>query len=298
MLEFLRKLICNLVPNKKLRNKVTKHLMPERFQDYKRYGCILDERFQEFKQKSKTIETLVLGTSHAQFSILPFILGQNAFNLGLGASGLLEHYYVLKKILPIIPNVKDLLLAISFYNGATCTVYTQYAYFCPFWKKYFDIPYDFSLNKKYNLNEIYKRIQKMKIKKNIKTVNGFDFINIYYGYQSSPVEIKEAVAKHIHLLETFNNQWIYLEKIAALCKQNQIKLHVVITPTRSDYNKVCHDLGYSHKKLYTPLHKICQQLEINVLDFSKGFENDDFYDYVHLNFSGALKLSNRLKEKI
>ena len=297
MPEFLRRLICNLVPNKKIRRLLKYKLMPEKREDYKHFASILEEKCQEFKQKSKTIETLVLGASRAEYNILPFILNPNTFNMGISSIGLFEDYHIFKKLLGAMPQIKNLILVLSFYNGASCLVYTKNCWECLFLKKYFDIPYDFSLNKKYNLNKIYKRIQKIKTMKGIRTVGGYDFTGITYAKEKQG-DCQAVATKHVHLFESFNNQWIYLEKIAALCKQNQIKLQVVITPTRSDYNKVCQDLGYSHKKLYAPLHKICQQLEIKVLDFSKGFENDDFYDGAHLNFSGALKLTNRLKEKI
>lgn len=297
MPEFLRKLICSLMPHKKIRRFLKNKLMPEKRTDYRHLASILEEKCQEYNQKSKSIETLILGASRAEYNILPFLLGTKTFNMGISAIGLFEEYHIFKKLLDTTPKLKNLILVVSFYNGASCLIYSKNCLECLFLKKYFDIPYDFSLQKKINLNKIYKRIQKMKIEKNIKTVNGFDFINIRY-IQEKPDEFQAAATKHIHLFNNYTNQWIYLEKIAVLCKQNQIRLQVVITPTRSDYNKVCQDLGYSHKKLYAPLYKICQQLDVNVLDFSKGFENDDFYNSAHLNFSGALRLTNRLKEKI
>ena len=297
MPEFLRRLICNLAPNKKIRRFLKYKFMPEKRVDYRHFASILEDRCQKFKQKSKTIETLVLGASRAEFNILPFILGPNTFNMGISAIGLFEEYHILKKIIDTMPKLKNVILVLSFYNGANCLVYTQNCWECLFLKKYFDVPYDFSLQKKINLNKIYKRIPKMKIKKEINCVEGFDFANIYYAKEKQG-DCLEALKKHIHLFESFNNQWSYLEKIATLCKQNQRRLQVVIMPMRSDYNNKCQSLGYTHKKLYTPLHKLCQQLEINTLDFSKGFEDDDFYDSTHLNFSGALKLSNRLKKQI
>lgn len=271
--------------------------MPEKRANYKDFASILEERWHEFKQKSKSIETLILGASRAQYDILPFILGQNTFNMGISAIGLFEEYHIFKKLFTATPKLKNVILVLSFYNGANCLVYTKACWECLFLKKYFDIPYDFSLQKKIDLNKIYKRITKIKTRKSTKSVQGFDFAGITYA-QEKPEDCQVGATKHIHLFESFSNQWIYLEKIAALCKQNQIRLQVVITPTRSDYNKVCQSLGYSHKKLYAPLHKLCKKLDINVLDFSKGFENDDFFNSAHLNFSGALKLTNRLKKEI
>lgn len=297
MPEFLRRFICNIVPNKKIRRFLKYKFMPEKRANYKDFASILEERWHEFKQKSKSIETLILGASRAQYDILPFILGQNTFNMGISAIGLFEEYHIFKKLFTATPKLKNVILVLSFYNGANCLVYTKACWECLFLKKYFDIPYDFSLQKKIDLNKIYKRITKIKTRKSTKSVQGFDFAGITYA-QEKPEDCQVGATKHIHLFESFSNQWIYLEKIAALCKQNQIRLQVVITPTRSDYNKVCQSLGYSHKKLYAPLHKLCKKLDINVLDFSKGFENDDFFNSAHLNFSGALKLTNRLKKEI
>lgn len=297
MPELLRILICNAFPSRKLRHYFISKLMPEKSALYKRFASQLDERFSSFVKHAPEIETLVLGASRAEFDILPFMINPKTFNLGVGGTGLFEHFYILKKLLNLAPQIKNIVLVVSFYNGAHCMIYTQNAWQCVILKRFFDIDYDFSLYKKLDLQALYQRTKNIKIKHQNTSCQGFDFVNISLR-QESKDEVSQTVEKHLHLFEKYQNQWIWLEQISELCTQKNIGLSVVIPPTRADYNNLCINHNRTHQTLYQPLKNLSLTHHFTLVDLAEGFENKDFYDATHLNFGGALILTERLSQKL
>lgn len=297
MPEILRILICNAFPSRKIRHFLISKLMPEKSLLYRNFAAMIDERFSSFSQNAAHIQTLILGASRAQFDILPFLINPHTFNMGIGGTGLFEHYYVFKKLLSLAPQIQNLILVVSFYNGAHCLVYTKNAWSCAILKRFFDIDYDFQKNKKIDLQTLFQRTKNIKIKYKTSSCQGFDFENTSF-HQEQNNAVACGVEKHLHMFCAYQNQWTYLEKIALLCNQKNIRLNVVITPTRADYNALCINSGYDHEKLYQPLKNLSKTYRFRLIDLSKGFQNADFYDATHLNFAGALNLTKRLAQKL
>ena len=59
-------------------------------------------------------------------------------------------------------------------------------------------------------------------------------------------------------------------------------------------------MGYSLEDLFTPLNNLKNEIDLRILNYfnNKEFYDEDFYDWEHLNPSGALKLTSFIKSKM
>jgi hypothetical protein len=87
---------------------------------------------------------------------------------------------------------------------------------------------------------------------------------------------------------------VYFEKFVKLCKDNSIELVVVFLPVGGEYkSKVPVAL---RKRFPGDCLDIAKRYDIKALDYIKktAFNSSDFSDFVHLNKSGAVKLTDMM----
>lgn len=90
----------------------------------------------------------------------------------------------------------------------------------------------------------------------------------------------------------YADELVYFEKLAKVCKENSIELVAVFLPVGKDYEpKVPPQL---RKRFPGDCLEVAKRYNIKTFDYSKGteFKASDFSDFVHLNDSGAIKLTN------
>ena len=131
----------------------------------------------------------------------------------------------------------------------------------------------------------YVNMNKMK-EKSILNIN--DQNGIYEAKRNSSMDYKDTRYENEKILDNYIH----------FLKENNIKPIIVICPTSSYYRKYFNN----NKKttFYNILNRINEKYNVQVIDYFQSclFQDDDFWDYSHLNGKGAEKFTKILNEEI
>lgn len=127
--------------------------------------------------------------------------------------------------------------------------------------------------------------------------------NRFLGYKLENRQVKQKVlekaidkAPDEYILPEENKA--YFRKLSNLCKTNDIKLLVVRAPVLlSNYKKEYYDRAYQSTK------ELCESEDIEYIDYNMQwknllFDNSYFSDAIHLNYKGAIKISEHLASQL
>ncbi len=253
------------------------------------------------------VKTLVLGSSHTYYGILPEEFGDSTFNLANISQtpeydlALLEHY------LPKMPNLRQLIVPISYFTyrdpslekGDEWMLATRY-------KIHMGLPLhsDFSV---YNLEITDFDSYKGKLKNLIMTTPsnrcdslgfglGFDLTNRDPGWKEKG---KGRAEKHTSKTpgryhEVMDTQ----EKLLRLAKARGIEIIFITTPAWTSYIEALDREQLA--EMEEGIEEIKGKFGVAYYDFlrDKRFTESDFYDPDHLSDIGAVKFSKILADTI
>ena len=253
------------------------------------------------------VETLILGTSHAFYGINPSYIGPNAFSLAFSAQSLQYDEFLFFKYATQCKKLKTVILPISYFtlfsddmeNGSEWWRAINY-------KVYMDCPYHSFLSK-YNYFISNSEPFRSKLMKLIKGNVIIECDSLGFGYpiyrKSTPILDDASVAvwvKH-HTANDFshvdaNKQ--YIRSIATYCKDKQIQLVLVTTPTWKKYYEQLDSAQLT--VMYGFINKMKDQFRVSYFDHLRDscFVPTDFTDCNHMSCDGAIKLSTKLKKEI
>ena len=244
------------------------------------------------------IETLIIGDSHAQSGVVPFLIDEKTYNYAQNANDLFVMFESLKVARSHCTHLKNVICAIDFYNRGYNEVMGASSYKVQVVAKElgFADKVDFSVNQYHDYKHTDKIIAKVKAKKDHRLYcQGFDFVGM------SPVKWSkkdyERAEHHFKIYAKYNNQLVWFEKICRFCADNQLKLTVIVPPHRSDYEAYVTEKA-GGRDVLADFKKICADYGLSLYDFRTGTEiaDEDFTDPDHLNFNGAVKFSRQLKK--
>ncbi len=116
-----------------------------------------------------------------------------------------------------------------------------------------------------------------------------DYSKGYYVLTSTKSDVKRVDTKNVtDRKELFPKNRLYLEKIIELCKNRNIKLLLVKTPSNSTEEE---------KAYYNEVERIAKDNDVEFVDYNILYEEigldltEDFFDDGHLNTKGAEKFS-------
>lgn len=250
----------------------------------------------KYKYNIKNIVSINIGSSHSDLAFRSLKSKKNHLNLAHTSQTLYYDELLLQNFKKDIVKNKDLIcfLTLSYFS----------LYSPKLWKKEDIENYYDSLKISYFEKEnkifvflyryfpiIYKNFTKLKksiIKENKKN------------------NIESRIKKHIHILKEqkylkFNIQT--LEKIILFCNENDIRLILLTTPFKKEYNKYFSEELLTNN-FYNEIKKIKNKYKIQYFDFSKDYKNfseDSYfedYDYDHLSLKGSKKFIEVLNERL
>lgn len=248
------------------------------------------------------IENIILGSSHGVYGYIP---EQNEFNLCFPSQDLYYSFSLYEKFRGKCPNLKNIILFYSVFSAGFDLAKSSEKWRCLCYKDAF------------NINSIYENVNKLSVKKiksiskkkqyqEIKNLTVSDF------YRGENIDIeglatfknainsypaKERAFDHLKFNVKYNNlQNIYLKKLIELIKENNGNLYIVIPLMQAELVKWLPDLNI----IMTELFDISKQNNLKILNFyqNNDFGPKDFFDYDHLNYSGARKLTALIKNKM
>lgn len=273
--------------------------------------------YQDYKVRtslSGKLDTLVIGSSHALRSIKPTVLNEKlntkAYNLSSPLMSMYGRYVMLEKEINRNP-IKTVYLEIS-YNALTLDRKTLGLEGDLYVLGRFDNAFErinFFTNAftpdeyKKVLSDIIVRSRNSFFTHNtIKQYETFGYLPMPSNNQLLSDETKEKI-KNTKLLDTKikEESLNYFDKIIKLCKKNDIRVILVVTPVTEkmilEYNNL-DDIFSQYIDLAKEYN--CEYYDFN-LDKNRVklySEETSFYDNTHMSDSGAEIFSNRLTEII
>lgn len=258
-------------------------------------------------QRSK-INTLILGSSHSYYGLIPEVLGDSVFNLANISQSNEYDYALLKQYIDTLPNLKTIILPISYFTYRDPQLEddpTEWRYVVKY-KTRMKLPThsDFSL---YNLelydfdgytaqlsNFIFKRPS------NMSSSSGF---GLGYTLDNKNPAWKENIL-HRANMTTFENPGRFPEvlevqkKILQLAQGKNIEVLLITTPVYKEYFE---NLDRNQEnEMRAGIDTLKRKFNVKYFDFMRDnrFNDDDFFDSDHLSEIGARKFSQILRDSI
>lgn len=273
--------------------------------------------YQDYKVRtslSGKLDTLVIGSSHALRSIKPTVLNEKlntkAYNLSSPLMSMYGRYVMLEKEINRSP-IKTVYLEIS-YNALTLDkknlglegdLYVLGRLDNVFERiNFFTNAFTPDEYKKVFSDIIVRSKNSFSIHNTIEQYETFGYLSMLSNNQLLSDETKEKI-KNTKVLDTKikEESLNYFDKIIKLCKKNDIRVILVVTPVTERMIIECNNLDDIFSQYIDLARKNnCEYYDFN-LDKSRMklySEETSFYDITHMSDSGAEIFSNRLAEII
>lgn len=272
--------------------------------DYYRHNynfCIegFDYKFDEIIKKNK-VELLITGLSYAETAIDSNYFNLSSFNFALSSQDLFYDYNITKYLLnlgSVSSSLKYVIISLAYYSfdydlsKSNEAARTHRYYEClgttHNYLKSLDIDIIHSLYKKTNYKKEYydMTVAKANTKMYDKNAENQEYIAKHHAAMNHPITVME-------------NKKIF-EEYLELLKSKNIKPIVVVCPT-SKYHHTYFEDGLLKSRFYNILNEFKKYYNFQILDYfnSDLFEDNDFWDYSHLNKNGAEKFTKLLNENI
>lgn len=257
------------------------------------------------RQNGAKVNTLILGSSHTYYGLKPELLGDSVFNLANISQSPEYDLYLLEHYLPCCPNLKKVILPISYFTYRDAELEESDAWtLCINYKVDMHLPVhsDFSI---YNLkladyNSYFGRLRGL-VKK--QESNRCDSLGFGLGFEldSRLPAWKKQLEQRVSDL-TQNNPGRPSEAVAALhgiidlCKEHDIECIFITTPVYSGFAEAMDTDQYNEMMHLTD--SIVMSERIRYYDFftDSSFTDSDFHDVDHLSDVGAVHLSEKLRD--
>lgn len=273
--------------------------------------------YQDYKVRtslSGKLDTLVIGSSHALRSIKPTVLNEKlntkAYNLSSPLMSMYGRYVMLEKEINRNP-IKTVYLEIS-YNALTLDrktlglegdLYVLGRFDNVFERiNFFTNAFTPDEYRKVLSDIIVRSKNSFSIHNTIEQYKTFGYLSMPSNNQLLSDEVKEKV-KNTKVLDTKikEESLNYFDKIIKLCKENDIRVILVVTPVTErmifEYSNL-DDIFSQYIDLAKEYN--CEYYDFNLDKHRKKLysEESSFYDNTHMSDSGAEIFSNRLTEII
>ncbi len=254
------------------------------------YITALGTKVYTYKKVSNNIDTIILGSSHAQ---LGYRAKENEFNLGLSFQDLYCSYNLYKKLNN--KNIKNVILFYSVFSPGAQTLKSKFADTMTVYK--IVAGFDYQDKKTAREKNLYRlefnyRWQFIKFQNKFKVDKNYRGNELSYITCFKPPVAADRANVHYKNNQRCNNQTKYVELLLLETVKNNQNLYVVIPPATEDYKKA---LPPSNE-LFRELFDIKGLKIFNYYD--KHFTNEEFEDWDHLSLRGAERLTEMIQDDI
>lgn len=258
-------------------------------------------------QHADSVELLILGSSHAYYGINPLYFNIKAYNLANPSQIYIYDYYLLTHYASHYRKLQTLILPVSYFSFFSRGFVDEEWYKHINYKIYMECPF-YSDYSKYNFElsqpDVY-RGKLLKVLMGEEPLNcsasgwGMEYTLATKNKKWEEFSPKAAANRHTvkewdHLEENKG----YFEKIATFCKEHNIQLILITTPTwHAYYDRLD---SKQLEKMYEIIDEMKQKYGLPYHDYLKDarFEADDFWDSDHLSDKGAVKFTKILQQEL
>lgn len=260
------------------------------------------------QKNADSVETLVLGNSHAFYAINPKYLSGVSFNLANPSQRLQNDLYLLKYWANNYKKLKTVIINISYFTWFTQGIEIAAPDCCRYYRLYMDCNMYSNYSFKDNFEISNPKLAVLKLKGflfNKHTADGTcgklgnaimnTLSNKNIDDWNSGENNKMTIANHtISNRNQVNNNYSFMKEIVEFCKKRNVQLVLITTPCWYSYYE-----NLDSKQLndmYTLIHKFQKEYNILFLDYLKDrrFVAVDFYNESHLSNIGACKFTKIL----
>jgi len=269
------------------------------------YRCVpnnYSEKRDRISEMKDSIQVLISGNSHALYGLNPDYFELPTYNLSQVSQTLYFDELVLEKYLPDFRNAHYLILNISYFTLSQKDFTAEDVFRRYYYHAFMDItdpeitPWD---PKRYSLalTREWKhtwRFMKQAIKKGTLVncnPNGFGNDYEFQNTTLTDEDFKYLCQKHEDGMMDFRLNLERLQHIQELSQEHNIQLILVSLPVTSRYYQ---DMSMAKWELmHESLTNFAQKSGAKYINLIQHFEmeEDDFYDFDHLNHKGAQKTS-------
>jgi len=239
-------------------------------------------------------DVLILGNSHTFFGINPDWMSFNAINCANKSRKLETDYYLLKRNINFLTNLKSVIIPISHYTLFTGDVSENEK---RLYYNFYDLPeYDQGIiNNSLIIHQSFKELTDDWIFQNTKlSIKGWRANGNSYIYNEAIT--KEKVGEmdiRFNRKTVINNNLNYLSKCIQICIDNEVQLYLLIPPYHPDFYR------FSSGKYTNEINKLLNKIDIksSIIIDSRNFniKEDLYFENIdNLNKEGAKIMSDNL----
>lgn len=277
--KFLLKAACCFIPSRRLRIKVRGN-----------FDKVFYYKAKKALMLAPQIETLVLGSSHAQCG---FVETKQDLNLGVASQDLYYSYQLYMKCRLMLPNLKRVVLFYSDFSAGFEEERSHMIFETLKYNQYFGIPPKNPLlyaEKNMDINLKFAPFES----KEFTFDDPYPF-PFFAADLTTPEGIKKVAEKHLKNALRNNNQTAFVEKLIRAAEADGVELLIVVPPASAEY------LSYmpSDVNVFEALEKVTEKYkDVPYLNCyrSEDFTKEDFADADHLNRQGAEKLTAKIRK--
>lgn len=248
------------------------------------------------------INTLILGSSHTFYGLNPEYFSKKTFNAAYVSQTLDLDYEILNAYQSKFKKLKTVIIPISYFSLFE-TLETDvekwriknYVMYYGFENKYHFTDNFESLNNDIKLN-VKKVIKHYALNKSFITSSNLGWGTSFNSKNKKPFKGAFTAKKHtVKNFDLYDENIKSLRKIITLCKENNINIVFITTPTHKSYYQNLNKIQLE-KTTKTISELVKNNPNCKYLNFLKSdkFTSEDFYDADHLNEIGAKRLSSYL----
>lgn len=253
------------------------------------------------------ITTVVLGSSHTYYAIIPDSLGDVSVNLANVSQNFEYDFRLLDHFLPYMPGLKKVIVPVSYFSFFDPPFdITDEWFFEIYYKVYMDID-KYPLISKYSAEICKYNIYAGRIRAIVMndyparcTPDGF---GLDKPFEHKPVwteEMRRNSTRH-HTARDFSferHNAAWLDSLLNLCHDRNIEVVFITTPVSACYRS--HLEPHQLKRFMFLTDSIVRSRRIRWLDYSadERFSDDDFYDPDHLCDRGARRFTSILRDTL
>lgn len=245
--------------------------------------------------KLNNIQTLILGSSHIETS---YIARDTEFNLATSSQDLYLTYELYKKY--NTPELKNIIVSYSNFSPWAHLIKSSSANYMIYFNTYANIKFEDeneAKRKKLFWKKFINRRYLARAYRKIDIAPSYCGNYILYpeGYAEMTQELKERIKNAENRKRDCVEQ--YLIPLLNATAANHQNIYFVLTPHRDEFKKILVPKEELFRELLE-LEKCYEHVHVIDLYDSTDFQKSDFYDYQHLNFSGAQKLTSIVRKEV
>lgn len=258
------------------------------------------------KEHGEEVNTLVLGSSHTYYGIMPSVLGDSVFNLANVSQTPEYDLALLREFHPYMQNLKRVIVPISYFTYRDPKLEDMDHGLCVQYKVGMDLPLHSDLSL-YNLSitdfKAYSgRLRNLFMPQELNLCDSLGFgLGFDLGHREADWKEK-AVGRAHDLTQTAPGRAEEVENVIGeligYCNRNNIEVVIITTPVIEEFRNAVEREQYHEMR--EGIAKVKRNPNVRYYDFfsSDLFIDEDFHDSDHLSDTGARKLSGVLRDSL